>query len=31
MPCWLVYGKTMRIVEEVRTLIQTRDELFAHG
>lgn len=28
MPCWLVYGQTMHIVQEVRELLSQRNELF---
>jgi hypothetical protein len=28
MPCWLVYGQTKKIVEDVRELLQKKDELF---
>lgn len=28
MPCWLVYGQTMKIVEDVRELLVKKDELF---
>jgi hypothetical protein len=29
MPCWLVYGKTMKIVDDVRELLIKRNELFS--
>jgi hypothetical protein len=28
MPCWLVYGQTKKIVEDVRGLLVKKDELF---
>lgn len=28
MPCWLVYGQTKKIVEDVRELLVKKDELF---
>jgi hypothetical protein len=28
MPCWLVYGNTMNIVNDVRELLNMRNEIF---
>lgn len=28
MPCWLVYGQTKKIVEDVRELLEKKDQLF---
>ena len=29
MPCWLVYGRTRAIIDDVRQLIMSRNEIFA--